>query len=93
MIRAETTCYRTRGAIARADVWIPVGADAVELLAHELEHVIEQLDDVDLPALQKFADSGVRVDPAGQFETDRAITIGRLVAKEMRNRPVLMAAR
>jgi hypothetical protein len=94
MTRAETTCYREGGLIARAETWIPSGSDAVELLAHELEHIIEQLDDVDLPELQKHADSGVRAGSVpGQFETVRAITIGRLVAKEMRNRPVVMAAR
>jgi hypothetical protein len=94
MTRAETTCYREGGLVARAEMWIPLGIEAVELLAHELEHIIEQLDDVDLPALQKHAGSGVRTGSTpGQFETVRAITVGRLVAKEMRNRPVLMAAR
>jgi hypothetical protein len=94
MTRAETTCHREGGLVTRAEMWIPLGIEAVELLAHELEHIIEQLDDVDLPDLQKQAGSGVRTGPTpGQFETVRAITVGRLVAKEMWSRPVLMAAR
>jgi hypothetical protein len=92
--RAETTCYRERGLLARAEMWIPIGPDAIELLAHELEHIIEQLDEVDLPALQKHAGSGVHAGPVpGQFETIRAMTVGQLVAKEMKGGPVVMAAR
>jgi hypothetical protein len=92
--RAETTCHREGGQVARAEMWIPFGTDAVELLAHELEHIIEQLDDVDLPALLNQSGAGVRgASAAGPFETVRAIAVGRLVAKEMWSRATVMARR
>ncbi|MEP6918333.1 MAG: hypothetical protein ABJC89_21985 [Acidobacteriota bacterium] len=91
--RAETTCRREAGVLVSATVWIPYGYDAYELLAHELEHIIEQLDDLDLPALERQSGSGVWGSARGQFETVRATAIGRLVAKEMWNRPAVVAAR
>ena len=39
---------------------IPPVDDHVELIAHELEHVIEQLDDIDLRTLAKVPSSGVQ---------------------------------
>jgi hypothetical protein len=60
-----------------------------ELIAHELEHVIEQLDGVDLRHLSRVAESGVRrCDCASTeaFETTRAIRIGLRVAEEMGER-------
>jgi len=56
------------------------GAELVELIAHELEHVIEQLDDVELAASERH---GVRETRAGVFETTRAIHIGRKVRREV----------
>jgi hypothetical protein len=83
---------RARTAISREDhgrlhalVEInPVG-DFTELLAHELEHVIEQLDGVDLAGKAALAESGVRNCPGG-FETRRAARVGTLVALEVRDR-------
>ena len=55
----------------------------VELIAHELEHVIEQLDSVDLPALAGRRGAGVRRGLTGVgFETRRAIGVGREVRDE-----------
>jgi phage tail sheath protein FI len=55
-----------------------------ELVAHEFEHVLEQLDGVDLPALAKRGRrTGVSVTSAWQFETERATVIGRQVAAEV----------
>ena len=60
-------------------------ADREELIAHECEHIIEQLDGVDLPALARHANGGVRsTEDAGRFETERAIAVGRQVAEELR---------
>ena len=55
---------------------------ASELLAHEIEHVVEQIDGVDLRGL---AIQGVRgVHQGGDaYETSRAVAIGRLVAREV----------
>ena len=59
-----------------------------ELVAHELEHVVEQLDRVDLPRRATAAASGVTRGPRGAlfpeyFETERARQIGRRVAGEV----------
>ena len=55
--------------------------DAAELIAHELEHILEQLDGVDL---QAQAGNGVVWKAGdGAFETRRAIEAGRRVAREI----------
>jgi hypothetical protein len=67
-----------------AEVEIGLFGDAEMLIAHEFEHIIEQLDGVDLAAMADRAGTGVRTDPrTGQFETDRAIAIGQRVAHEV----------
>jgi hypothetical protein len=59
-------------------------ASVVEHLAHEIEHVLEQLDGVDLPlAVAKRLSGASFAGRAGTFETARAIAIGRLVAREV----------
>ena len=60
--------------------------DLVELIAHEFEHILEQLDDVDLAAMAGRTGTGVRaLSDGGHFETDRAISAGRIVAREVAN--------
>ena len=69
------------------DAYVRIGVmgDERELLAHELEHVIEQLDGVDLVSIARHAATGVSLTPDGEgFETDRAIAVGRRVARETR---------
>ena len=53
----------------------------VEHIAHELEHVLEQVDGTDLPRLARQGLNGV-VNSGGGFETARARTVGRIVAWE-----------
>jgi hypothetical protein len=58
----------------------------VELIAHELEHVIEQLDQIDLASLAALRDTGVR-HAQGEgvvFETARATQVGLKVTREVR---------
>ena len=55
---------------------------APELLAHEIEHVLEQIDGVNLRALASTGVQGVRR-IGDAYETSRAIAIGRLVADEV----------
>lgn len=78
--RAETTITRYEAGAVRADVRIAFGQDYPELIAHEFEHVIEQLDGVDL---RSEADHGRAwlVDARG-FETRRASDAGRAVRRE-----------
>ena len=84
--RARTAMTRVDGQLRSAIVEVP-GPDAtqlVELVAHEFEHILEQLDGVDLAAWA--GRSGVRrvggSDGEGPFETERACQVGRLVAGE-----------
>ena len=58
-------------------------ADMVELLAHEIEHVCEQIEGVDLKALSQRHDSGVYA-LDDHFETQRAIVAGHRVSRELR---------
>ena len=59
--------------------------DQIELIAHELEHVIEQLDGVDLRARATLPATGVHSrDDEREFETIRAISAGRAVSEEVR---------
>lgn len=78
--------HLTRQIDGRLDAEVEVGplGDVVPLIAHEFEHIIEQLDGVDLPAMAGRSGTGVRSDPrTGHFETERAIAIGQRVAREV----------
>jgi hypothetical protein len=79
--RAQTIARRdARGGLA-AEIVIWSAADLPELLAHELEHLIEQLDGVDLRA--QTIDGKARQLANGAFETRRAEEAGRQVAGEV----------
>jgi hypothetical protein len=81
--RARTQISASGGRVIAA-VEINPSGDFMELLAHELEHVIEQLDGIDLAAKSTIARSGVRSCVNGTFETSRAKHIGSVVAVEAR---------
>lgn len=80
--RARTTMFKYEAGFIRALVEIPVGPDLVELLAHELEHVIEQIDGVDLRALAR-AGQAHAIQYDGLFETTRAREAGLAAAREV----------
>jgi hypothetical protein len=82
-MRARTQFFRTEHGSLHAVVEIKPLQDQFELIAHELEHVIEQLDGVDLPSLAARPDSGVRECGTGVYETVRAMRIGVAVAQEV----------
>jgi hypothetical protein len=54
----------------------------VELIAHELEHVLEQLDGTNLPVLERLGVDGVVREKHDHYDTMRARSIGRAVARE-----------
>ncbi len=85
-VRARTVMSITPEGTRFAMVEIRPVDDQVELIAHELEHVIEQLDEVDLPALAAVPASGVRRCDCGRerFETIRAVRAGLLASAEVR---------
>jgi hypothetical protein len=67
-----------------ANVRLGYLGDPVELIAHEFEHLLEQLDGVDLASMAARPATGVHaISPSGLFETDRAIAAGRKVAHEV----------
>jgi hypothetical protein len=80
--RAQTRFARAPSGDIFARVHVGLRLNPVEWIAHEFEHVIEQLDGVDLPALAAGR-NGVWLSTDKMFETIRAIDAGRAVAAEM----------
>lgn len=78
--RAITTFRQDRSGVLEADIEIRSLLELTELLAHELEHVLEQVEGIDLEALDK---KHARRLSDGAFETSRAIEAGRRVASEV----------
>ena len=78
--RADTTITRYEAGALRADVRIHFGQNYRELIAHEFEHIIEQLDGVDLQA--EVQQGRAWVIDAHAFETRRATDVGRRVRRE-----------
>src|SRR5262249_4058497 len=64
-----------------AHVYLKPSSKPAELIAHELEHILEQLDRVDLAA--QSGNGAVWKSDRGSFETRRAIETGRRVAREI----------
>jgi hypothetical protein len=66
------------------------GSDLTELMAHEFEHVLEQLDGIDLAQKAALVRSGVHAvdnNKPAVFETIRAQKVGLRVAQEVRTDP------
>ncbi len=68
-----------------AVVAVPGGLRRAELIAHEVEHVLERLDGVTVAARHALGDESVRRG-TGTFETARAVRVGKIVAGEYRPR-------
>jgi hypothetical protein len=85
---ARATTRLTRNEKGHVSAFIDIGSfqGTQELIAHELEHIIEQLDGVDLAARAALPRTGVtEVGQAGNmFETTRARRIGLKVVSELR---------
>lgn len=85
--RADTLLRHDAGGLRSATVRIKLPnreSTIVELIAHELEHIVEQLDGVNLrlAASRSGVDNGVRRSNAGHFETERAHRVGLAVMAE-----------
>ena len=78
--RAQTTITRYDTGALRAEVLIRFGEDYYELLAHELEHVLEQVDGVVLS--DEISANRAWVTDSGAFETRRAFAAGMRVRQE-----------
>jgi hypothetical protein len=81
--RARTGVSRYAFGAVRAVVELPSAADITELLAHELEHVLEQAEGLDLPTLAKDGSSGVQQLSRGVYETERARSAGFAAMREV----------
>lgn len=64
-----------------ADIEIGNSAELPELLGHEIEHLLERLDGVDLVAMTRLGEARRLSD--GAFETRRAIAAGQRVSGEV----------
>jgi hypothetical protein len=76
------TIVQRRGTRILSDVHLPVSSHLAELVAHEFEHVIEQIEGLNLRKLARVKGSGVHEVDRQVFETDRAQAAGRVVAAE-----------
>ncbi len=72
---------RQKGVLVSVDIHLTRIEDPVELIAHEIEHVVEQLDEIDLGVYVGSGNVWKRED--GAFETRRAIEVGRRVAHDV----------
>jgi hypothetical protein len=81
--RAETQIRRFSSGLRVAAVTVYGVRDLVELIAHELEHVREQMEGVNLTLQAVTHGPGVTRLGNGAFETTRAVDVGRTVANEV----------
>jgi hypothetical protein len=91
LVRPTGALWRAKGTIARheegalvAEFEIPVTTELVELISHELEHVIEQMEGVNLAVLATMRGRLAYRDESGRFETARAVAAGQAAAEEVR---------
>ncbi|MGH9160936.1 MAG: hypothetical protein ACRD2X_13250 [Vicinamibacteraceae bacterium] len=83
-LRAVTTIVRHDGRLHRAIVRIKPGHNPVELIAHEFEHIVEQLEGVRYRDDLRSARGGTRVTAGDAFETNRAMAAGLLAVRQVR---------
>ena len=80
---ATTRLVQRRGSGIMADLYLAKIDRVVELLAHELEHIIERVDGVDVSQLTRRVPHLVWATATGAYETSRAIHSGQTVASEV----------
>ena len=83
--RAVTQLSRGANGHLLAAIHLAASRDTEELIAHEFEHIIEQLDGIDLAARAALRNTGVRYvgNTENIFETTRAQRIGLKVVSEL----------
>jgi hypothetical protein len=78
------TAMEVRDGVVVARVKLPPLGEIIVLMAHELEHVIEQTRGLDLRAEARRAGSGVWRSVENYYETQAAVDVSRQVAEELR---------
>jgi hypothetical protein len=81
--RAETRIHRMEAGPTIAFARVRPSTHSLELIAHELEHVVEYLEGVKFLNEASRGGSGVSLS-GGAYETQRAIDAGRRVAEQVR---------
>ena len=81
-MRARTRVRKYTSGFLLAIVEIPSGEESVELLAHELEHVLEQIEGVNLRVLACTNPTAAWRRRDGAYETARAQQVGLAAALE-----------
>ena len=85
LANASTRLATKPGAALAADVYIGQHDKVVELIAHEIEHIIERLEGIDLIQIARRAPNVVWATAGSEYETRRAIRSGLTVASEVMN--------
>ncbi len=80
--RARTIFRRYNSGLLLAYVSVGPGGKQTEWIAHEFEHILEQLDGVDLRELARRGREGVWFSGPDVIESDRATRAGRAVLEE-----------
>jgi len=78
------TEMKVRDGVVVARVKLPPFGDNIVLMAHELQHVIEQTRGLDLRAEAERPGSGVWRSFGSYYETQAAVDVSRRVAEELR---------
>jgi Tol biopolymer transport system component len=78
---ARTVLTFEANVLVGAHVFLKTDANGPELIAHELEHILEQLDGVDLQG--QAGNGAVWKSERASYETRRAIETGRRVGREV----------
>jgi hypothetical protein len=76
------TVVKRAGFQIQADVHLPPGTNYSELIGHEFEHLLEQVEGLDLRRLSRVRGSGVWSVERELFESGRAQDAGKVVAAE-----------
>jgi len=79
-----STGMEVRDGVVVARVKLPPTGDTIVLMAHELQHVIEQTRGLDFRAEAQRAGSGVWRSSGNHYETQAAIDVSRQVTEELR---------
>ena len=82
-VRARARITKTPDGRITAAIEVPICRDAPELIVHEMEHVLEQMDGLDLAALSRVRKADVRQGADGAFETGRALRAGERAVAEL----------
>lgn len=79
---ALTTIKKKADGLAVSTIQIVICDRYVEMIGHEFEHILEQIEGLDLQSLASKKEGGVRSIKHGLYETKRAVNAGRRVYAE-----------